>query len=148
MGVNKNISMIFSLLSIGVMMPLASMNTLVVHRAVPERGLCHEILDCMTFIDGSFSLEEDVDDMYKGRDLLIAQGFDVPLLSVILEKSFENNKPLGVYLEGDFTEELYALVFLRESGISYCSRFHPEIIQVKKKSSESTVRWMWDFIKC
>lgn len=96
---------IFFLLT-GFISPLSSMNTRIIRQEMTERDLCHKILDCLTFIDGSFSLEEAIDDLYKARLLLVEQGYSVPLLSAIFEKTFEDIECQGISLDRDFIEDL------------------------------------------
>lgn len=142
MRVNKKFLAGFSLFLVGFISPLSSMNTRIICQQITARDLCHKVLDCFTFVDGSFSLEEAVDDLYKARGLLVDQGYNVPLLSVIFEKTFENIENQGIFLDRDFVEDLYELVLLKESeeimeaSFYSTSQFQPKIIQVKKKKKK------------
>lgn len=131
-----------SLFFIGLVSPLSSMNTQITGQKIVERDLCHRMLDCFTFVDGSFSPEEAVNDLYKARDLLLDKGYNVPLLSAIFEKTFENIENQGIVLDRDFVEDLYELVLLKENNkimeASFPSifQYQPKITQVKKKKNK------------
>lgn len=129
----------------GFISPLFSMNTRVIHQEMTKKDLCHKILDCLNFVDGRFSLEEAVNDLYKARLLLVEQGYNVPLLSEIFEKTFEDTESQGIFLDSNFIEGLYELFLLKESDeirnafLYSRSQFQPKIIQVKKNKKEIQV---------
>lgn len=131
--------MLFFILLFGPMSSLFSVNNNVIRQEMTERNLCHEVLDCLSFIEGSFSAERAIDDLYKARLLLVEQGYKVPCLSEIFEKIFEHTEKQGISLDRDFIEDLYELILLKEYGefrnISFYSRSlsNPKIIYVKKK---------------
>ncbi len=122
------------------------MNIRTIGQEVKERDLCHKVLDCLTFVDGDFSLEGAVEDLYKARGLLVEKGYNVPLLSVIFEKTFEDTESQGISLDRNFVEDLYELVLSKESNeirnasFSSHSEYRPKIIQVKKKKNKKEVQ--------
>ena len=61
-----------------------------------QRELCLKVLDLLSFIDGNFSIEKAVNDLYQARLLIEEQGDKTPPLSTIFEKTFENAENQGV----------------------------------------------------
>ncbi len=137
---------IFFLFLIGFISPLSSINARIIAQETTEKNLCHKVLDCLTFVDGSFPLEEAVDNLYKARRLLVEQGCNVPLLSVVFEKTFEDTENQGISLDRNFAEDLYELVLLKENdeirNTSFYShsQYRPKIIQVKKKKNKKEIQ--------
>ncbi len=88
-----------------------------------QRELCLKVLDLLTFIDGNFSIEKAVNDLYQARLLIEEQGYKTPPLSTIFEKTFENAENQGVLLEREFLEDLYESIILKESSALKSSSF-------------------------
>lgn len=141
----KFLAMIFVFL-IGFISPLSSMNIHPIGQEVIARDLCHKVLDCLSFVDGDFSLEEAVEDLYKARGLLVEKGYNVPLLSVIFKKTFEDIERQGIYLEWNFVQDLYELIISKESdevrktSLYFHSKHCPEVIQVQKRKNKKEVQ--------
>jgi hypothetical protein len=93
-------------------------------------------------IDKETSIEEVVDFLFSVRNLLINEGFSVPLFSEIFLSSLEDLKSHNIEIEEDsfFIESLYDEIISREQQMNSLISFRslkdaqkPKIILAKKK---------------
>ncbi len=112
-----------------------------------QKDICHRVIDYLTFIEDDFSIEKAVNDLYKTRLFLVEQGYEVPLLSTVFEKTFEAIELQGIHLDKDFVENFYDLILLKEAGetrgVSWAipSVDHsPKIIEIKRKKKKKELQ--------